>query len=89
VTETERGLEISGVKRCSECIRGVQLVGSVGGGSESEDGLQEKWYIAEPIPIGQQRNCFGYLETILFEPEKFIYPGHDDTCINPQRYKHI
>jgi len=24
---------------------------------------------------------------MLFEPERFIYPGQDDTCVNPKKFE--
>jgi hypothetical protein len=74
-------------KHCSECKFGKQYVALTGGRKVNENGDTLKWYLIEPTPIGQTRNCYGFIEKILFDPKIFIYPKEDDTCVNPRRFK--
>lgn len=74
-------------KRCSNCVFGHQIVALAAGGSVDDSGNETRWLLNRAIPIGQTRNCFNILQKLFLDPEKFIYPGTDDTCINPQKFK--
>jgi hypothetical protein len=75
-------------KHCSDCIHGHQIVAHIFGEDIKNDGSETRWSLVDPRPIGQTRNCFGFITIKLFKPERFIYPNGDDTCINPQKFKH-
>lgn len=74
-------------KRCSNCVYGHKIVAFVMIGNIHDDGSKTREYYTDPIPVGQTRNCFSWLEKKLYRPEKFIYPNEDDTCINPKKFR--
>jgi hypothetical protein len=73
-------------KRCANCKYGRQIVAWMSGGNIEDDGKETKWHLARPIPVGQVRRCYGYWYRRFYKPEIFIYPGVDDTCVNPTKY---
>ena len=85
--ENKNALQLGNEARCSACTFGRQLEALAVGGYINEDGSEERWFRNEPIPIGQVRDCYSLLQIMLFEPERFIYPGQDDTCVNPKKFE--
>ena len=78
-------------QRCSNCILGHQIVAGIGGGNIEDDGTETRWYLTSLTPIGQTRNCFGWIEIALsrlglVELDHYIYPNEDDTCIRPRKF---
>lgn len=78
-------------QRCSNCIFGHQIVAGMAGGNLEDDDTETRWYLTSPIPIGQTRNCFGWLEIVLskldfVELDHYVYPNEDDTCIRPRKF---
>ena len=73
--------------RCSNCVFGHEIVAVVCGGNIEDDDTETRWHLVEPTHVGQTRNCFGRLEIFLFHPERFIYPGEDDSCVKPKKFK--
>lgn len=72
--------------RCSNCLYGHQIVASIAGGSTDEEGNETRWKLIEPRLIGITRNCFNPFQKLFLQPEKFVYPNEDDTCINPRKF---
>lgn len=73
--------------RCSGCFYGHSITVGAFGASVDEGGKQTKWHLANPIEIGQTRNCLNWFQRRILEIPKFIYPNEDDTCINVRKFK--
>ena len=87
----ERGvskrLNINVKQRCSNCVYGGQIVAHAFGGNFSDDGTETRWVLNRMMPVGQTRNCFGFLQRAFSNPPIFIYPEQDDSCINPRKFR--
>jgi hypothetical protein len=87
VVEAKKSSIKTDIMRCSNCEHGGEIVTYPMGMDIEDDGSKTRWYLIEPIIIGQRRTCYFFPAWLISGPNTFIKPGDDDTCIRPNKFK--